>query len=424
MYRLWLRAPAIDYVLSTMKSLSRRRAPALVAAVLALVLGACAEVQLAAYTAKEIQARVEKPQPTGTYKVGEPYRVRGAWYYPTEDPDYDEVGIASWYGEQFHGRRTANGSLYDMNALTAAHKTLGMPSLVNVTNLENGRSLTLTINDRGPFASGRIIDVSRRAAQLLGFHGKGTAKVRVRAVRDELPAIMIASQPPPRTAAPAPPEAVTLELPPEIMLAAAPPDHAAMVAPEDFTQEPPPAITLAEATHQAITQEPLAAVTFPVAAPRAVVVAEDFAQHPLAIAIAAASPPKAAIQVPPPPIMLAAAPPAAPPATMIRKPPPPKAVGLEPPPWVTFAAATPAPPPAYQAVATYIQAGAFTKLDNARRLTAKLSRFGPTRTTRAWVGGREFYRVRIGPIGNRAEADAVLVRVIAAGHRGALSVVD
>ena len=421
MYRLWLRVPAISHALLAMKSLSRRRAPALVPAVLALVLGACAEVRLAAYTAKEIQARVEKPQPTGTYKVGEPYRVRGAWYYPTEDPDYDEVGIASWYGEQFHGRRTANGSLYDMSALTAAHKTLPMPSLVKVTNLENGRSLTLTINDRGPFASGRIIDVSRRAAQLLGFHGKGTTKVRVRAVRDGLPATLIASQPPP--AAPAPPEAVTRELPPEFMLIAAPPERAAMVAPEDFTRAPPPAITLADATHQAITQEPLAAVTFPVAATRAIV-AEDFTQHPPAITLAAASPPEAAIQEPPPPIALAAAPPAAPPATMIRKPPPPKAVGREPPPWVMLAAATPAPPPAFQAVATYIQAGAFTKLDNARRLTAKLSRFGPTRTTRAWVGGREFYRVRIGPIGNRAEADAVLIRVIAAGHRDALSVVD
>ncbi|HMK68070.1 MAG TPA: septal ring lytic transglycosylase RlpA family protein [Stellaceae bacterium] len=122
---------------------------------------------------------------TGTYKVGKPYQVDGIWYYPHEDLSYDETGIASWYGEAFHGRYTANGEVFDLNGLTAAHHTLPLPSIVQVTNLENGRSLTLRVNDRGPFARGRIIDVSRQAAKLLGFEQQGTAKVRVRVLDSE-----------------------------------------------------------------------------------------------------------------------------------------------------------------------------------------------------------------------------------------------
>jgi rare lipoprotein A len=143
-------------------------------------LAACAETNLAATIVKDTTQ--PNPPPSGSYKVGEPYQVNGIWYYPAEDPYYDQTGIASWYGEPFDGQKTANGEIYDMNDLTAAHKTLPMPVYVRVTNLENGRSLVLRINDRGPFVSGRIIDVSRRAAQLLGFDKKGTAKVRVQVV--------------------------------------------------------------------------------------------------------------------------------------------------------------------------------------------------------------------------------------------------
>src|SRR5271167_4908118 len=115
-----------------------------------------------------------------TYRVGEPYQIKGVWYHPAVDYNYDSTGTASWYGEQFDGRYTANGEIFDLNQLTAAHHTLPLPSIVQVTNLENGRSLTLRVNDRGPFARGRIIDVSRQAAQLLGFERQGTAKVHVR----------------------------------------------------------------------------------------------------------------------------------------------------------------------------------------------------------------------------------------------------
>lgn len=113
------------------------------------------------------------------YKVGNPYKVQGVTYYPKEDPSYSEVGMASWYGPKFHGKSTANGDRFNQDALTAAHKTLPLPSMVRVTNLQNGRTLMVMVNDRGPFSRGRVIDVSRRAAQLLGFEQQGVAKVKV-----------------------------------------------------------------------------------------------------------------------------------------------------------------------------------------------------------------------------------------------------
>ncbi|MSO75680.1 MAG: septal ring lytic transglycosylase RlpA family protein [Alphaproteobacteria bacterium] len=130
-------------------------------------------------------APILPPVERGTYKVGKPYQIDGVWYYPREDFGYAETGIASWYGEAFHAKRTANGERYDMTALTAAHRTLPLPSLVRVTNLENGRSLVVRVNDRGPFARGRIIDMSSRSATLLGFQGQGTAKVRVEVMARE-----------------------------------------------------------------------------------------------------------------------------------------------------------------------------------------------------------------------------------------------
>lgn len=120
-----------------------------------------------------------------SYKIGKPYKIRGQWYYPAEDYGYSEVGTASWYGEDFHAKYTANGEVYNMHTLTAAHRTLPLPSIVRVTNLENGRSLVLRVNDRGPFAKNRIIDISKRGAQLLGFQNKGTAKVRVEIMAEE-----------------------------------------------------------------------------------------------------------------------------------------------------------------------------------------------------------------------------------------------
>lgn len=120
------------------------------------------------------------PKGGGSYKVGVPYQVSGRWYHPREEPGYDRTGVASWYGDDFHGRKTANGEIYDMNALSAAHTTLPMPSYVWVTNLENGRSLLVRVNDRGPYAHDRAIDLSRAAARALGSEGRGLSQVRVR----------------------------------------------------------------------------------------------------------------------------------------------------------------------------------------------------------------------------------------------------
>jgi len=122
---------------------------------------------------------VTVPPSAGVYKIGQPYQVDNVWYYPREQPDYDETGIASWYGPTFYGRSTANGETYDGNQLTAAHKTLPMPVNVRVTNLDNGKSLVVRVNDRGPYARGRIIDLSKRAAELLDVVQTGTARVRV-----------------------------------------------------------------------------------------------------------------------------------------------------------------------------------------------------------------------------------------------------
>jgi len=146
----------------------------------------CAEAELGAQLAKSISGttageRIDgHPDGRGGYfKVGNPYKVDGDWYYPKENTSYDSTGIGSWYGPQFHGKKTANGEVFDQNSISAAHPTLPMPTIARVTNLENGRSLIVRINDRGPFARGREIDLSRRSAELLGYRVQGTAKVRV-----------------------------------------------------------------------------------------------------------------------------------------------------------------------------------------------------------------------------------------------------
>jgi rare lipoprotein A len=120
------------------------------------------------------------PKGGGIYKVGEPYQVDGQWHTPREEPDYDRIGVASFYAGDFHGRRTANGEIYDMWALSAAHPTLPLPSYVYVTNLQNGRTLLLRVNDRGPYVNNRLIDLSLASARYLGLEQRGLSRVRVR----------------------------------------------------------------------------------------------------------------------------------------------------------------------------------------------------------------------------------------------------
>jgi rare lipoprotein A len=142
---------------------------------LAFVLSGCTAIELAADFGKKINRGSSERR----YKIGDPYKIKGVWYYPERNLNYDETGIASWYGDQFAGKPTANGEIFDPDIVSAAHKTLPMPSAVRVINLENGRSLVVRVNDRGPFVPGRIIDLSREAARLLGFEKNGVARVRV-----------------------------------------------------------------------------------------------------------------------------------------------------------------------------------------------------------------------------------------------------
>ena len=191
----------------------------------AAILAGCAETTLVTNGSK---LATEDSNTVPPYKLGKPYQIEGAWYYPKVDYDYSETGIASWYGPDFHGKSTANGEVFDQNALTAAHKTLPMPTIVRVTNLENGRSIEVRINDRGPFKNNRVIDLTRRGAQLLGFEAQGTARVKVQVMKED--SILLANkvggaqlayagEPEPQAAGPKPSAApagtvVTEKLPP------------------------------------------------------------------------------------------------------------------------------------------------------------------------------------------------------------------
>src|SRR6187401_3615209 len=154
-----------------------------VAAVACLTLANCATKVDPKYgvsaSPRVVDAGEPVPKGGGTYRVGKPYVVAGRTYVPEEDANYRAEGIASWYGEDFHGRLTANGEVYDMHSISAAHPTLPMPSYVRVTNLNNKKSLVVRVNDRGPYHANRVIDLSGKAAELLGFRSRGVARVRV-----------------------------------------------------------------------------------------------------------------------------------------------------------------------------------------------------------------------------------------------------
>lgn len=266
----------------------------------------------------------------GQYKVGDPYQIDGVWYYPAEDYSYVEEGIASWYGSDFHGRRTANGERYDMNALTAAHPTLPMPSIVNVTNLANGRQIRLRVNDRGPFKSNRIIDVSRRAAQLLDFQTAGTTRVRI-----EIDAA----------------ESMTMK---NLILARSPGEM--------------PKIT---------------------ASPRKTVAAAPLEPAPVAAddrpSRAGPAPARSRSNLPP---------------------------VAERPARVSDARTQQLP----AGLGVYIQAGAFSDPDNAKRLEQQMLEFGHAFIVTITSGARQLYRVRLGPLQDNEGAEELLARIKSFGY--------
>ncbi|HVH74822.1 MAG TPA: septal ring lytic transglycosylase RlpA family protein [Stellaceae bacterium] len=235
----------------------RRRGAALAAVLLGLLLQACGSAPQ--------QAKYGLVPGRGSYRVGQPYEVNGVWYYPRVDYHYDKTGIASWYGPGFDGRPTANGETYDMNAVSAAHKTLPLPSVVEVTNLQNGRSLQLRVNDRGPFVGDRILDVSRRAAQLLGFAEQGTAPVRVKILKRQSIEVAEAAMhggSGPLLAEAAAPAAVVAAAPAAVVAAAPPP------AAKPPPAEPPPQLAAAPPAEPPAQQE-VAASPLDVLAPPA-----------------------------------------------------------------------------------------------------------------------------------------------------------
>lgn len=314
----------------------RAKPPAklLVLVALTALLGACSETKLAGRAPNQAEDSGGTTG-KGAYKVGKPYQINGVWYYPAEDYNYSETGVASWYGPDFHGKYTANGEIFDQNALTAAHRTLPMPCYVRVTNLQNGRQLVVRVNDRGPFAHSRILDLSRRSAEMLGIVGKGTAPVKVEIMAEESRALAAAL----KNGQPAPDEP---------MVAAAP---QATVSAESL---PPPGSK----------EKPRQLTSAPRVASRTQTVAEPVVDQ------------------------------------SVRE--------------VPVAGST----------KMYIQAGAFSRYDNANRMRAQLASVGQANITTVRTSGGELYRVRMGPIGSYEEADQLLEKVIRNGASEARVIVD
>jgi rare lipoprotein A len=316
---------------------------------LGLVLCACSS---SGPESGEHHAGYHRGQPS--YKVGSPYQINGKWYTPRVDYDYDETGLASWYGEAFDGQATANGEIYNLNELSAAHKTLPLPSIVEVTNLRNGRALRLRVNDRGPYVDGRIIDLSRRAAQLLGFEMAGTTPVRVRILKEESIQVAEAAKRgqsgPVRLAA--------------IAVAAMPPQQA-----------PPPPVRTAP------TPQPIAAAPSPEPAQ-----AEPPPREPPPVEIAEAPPPASRRNWP---ALIAPAH-----AETLR----PTAISSG------------------SSGRIFIQAGAFAVPENAQRVRARISALGNAQVVPAEVNGTALYRVRLGPVANDTEADRLLNKVVVSGY--------
>lgn len=303
----------------------------------------------------------------GNYKIGKPYQVAGVWYYPKEDERYDATGIGSWYGPQFHGKRTANGEIFDQEQLTAAHPTLPMPVLVRVTNLENGRSVVVRVNDRGPFVNGREIDLSRKAAELLGYDRKGTARVRVQFVgRAPLPGIPGSGS-----------------------------DATQLASQETFTVPKP----VMEESEKRVVNVPKTSA----------VVASTLAA-PVGVKTAPLTPPAMSTPVSSTPTM----------QPVIDNP---QAVAASQPP-VPDGTVEQVPVPAKTSI--FIQAGSFKNFMNAETVHQKLLAQGVqnVQVSPTMVDGAQYYRVRVGPMSDVSTADASLKIITQKGHAGARIVVE
>lgn len=335
------------------------------------MLSACAETELASHYAKKVVWPGQEAS-APSYKIGNPYKIGGVWYYPEENFNLVESGIASWYGPDFHGKKTANGEIYNQNELTAAHRTLPMPSLVRVTNLQNGRSIVVRVNDRGPFSKGRIIDVSKRSAELLGFLGDGTARVRVEVLEKESRKMADAAKRGVNVSR------ITNE---ELERLAGSSGKASMVpAPQPRAS----AVRVASLRNDAeMLPESLRTPTITV---------EELG--------APGAPPQREV---------APAQPTSIPGHMSNgKFLPDPVIAQEP----------------VRQTGIFVQAGAFGLRENAERLQRNLSGIAKTIVEPVIVNGRQLYRVKLGPLASVAEADMVLEKVTRAGNGGARVVHD
>jgi len=311
------------------------------------------------------------PKGGGVYQIGKPYQVGDLTYTPREDPTYDRVGNASWYGEMFHGRRTANGEIYDMDSLSAAHPTLPLPVYARVTNLNNGRTIVVRINDRGPYARDRIIDLSRRSAELLGFRDNGTATVRVKYLGraplngdDSYERKYLASQSWMRVANGKSSKGIAVAV--SSTLPAENPENLLRPWKQAAPRE---AMPPDQAGSAAVAAQGWKATTKPVAAPA-----------------------PAAVQ----PAATAALP-------------APQSTGSIP----------PAPKPKAAAEGAVIQAGSFKNKENADKARTTLAALGSVEVTPIGVGGNVYYRVRVGPFSPASTTQTALAKVKGAGFQGA-----
>ncbi len=338
----------------------------------ALIVGACGRAGKKSgsnFSKRVIALGQPVPKGGGVYKVGKPYQINGRWFHPREDASYDKVGVASWYGELFHGRYTANGEIYDMNALSAAHPTLPLPVYAKVTNLNNGRSLVVRVNDRGPYAHDRVIDMSKRSAELLGFKRNGTARVRVKYLTraplsgdDTYERQMLASQRWSRTAG-----------------LAGPPRSSA--APDWKPAKSKPIIlakaqTKGDQTARSASESPPKAKSRPAEGGRR----EKSARLADPIVTGSISGVTQAIPGPPDPIAEA---------------------------------------PTARKLRIYVQSGAFKYRRNAEVLRDKLAAIGQTEISPVTVSGTIYHRVRLGPFNERELANTTLAKVVETGAQGA-----
>lgn len=335
----------------------------------------------------------------GYYKIGNPYQVAGLWYYPKEDYNYKEIGVSSWYGPDFHNGITANGELYDMHGLTAAHRTLPLPSIVRVTNLQNGRSLVLRVNDRGPFVNNRVIDVSMRAAQMLGFKDQGTTQVQVEILPEESKKLkeelLAAANGAPVSSGDASTTALSGGQAPQEQIAK--PQNLGYSPNYPRLANPPPSGTAAAT--------PLIAAPAGKTAPEYNDWDEDIPQAQTQ-KIVDSSPKTPKKKTAPASKPAAAKTPAKKPASK--------------------------PAPAVVAPGYYVQVGAFGSLENAEKMRARVSSFGSALILPVTVNSKTLYRVRLGPenakkaleimdkVTSRGISDARLVEekgTVAAGKR-------